>query len=139
MTLQSVKGKCLCGSVEITVANASSDIGACHCGMCRKWSGGPLLAVDCGTDVTISGNDNVSTFQASEWAQRGFCKQCGTHLFYKLIANGQYMMPAGLFEGSPEFNFDHQIFIEEKPGYYDFANQTVNLTGEQVFAQFAQE
>lgn len=139
MTLQSVKGKCLCGSVEVTVTNASSDIGACHCGMCRKWSGGPLLAVDCGTDVTISGNDNVSTFQASEWAQRGFCKQCGTHLFYKLIANGQYMMPAGLFEGSPEFNFDHQIFIEEKPGYYDFANQTVNLTGEQVFAQFAQE
>lgn len=139
MTLQSVKGKCLCGAVEVTVAKASSDIGACHCGMCRKWSGGPLLAVDCGTEVSFSGGDNVSAFQASEWAQRGFCNQCGTHLFYKLLANGQYMMPAGLFEGTPAFNFDHQIFIEEKPSYYEFANQTTNLTGEQVFAQFAQK
>ncbi len=42
----------------------------------------PLLAIDCGTQVTISNEDFVSRCSASEWAERGFCKTCGTHLFY---------------------------------------------------------
>ena len=33
--------------------------------------------------------------------------------------------------------FDHQIFIEEKPSFYAFANETKNMTGEEVFALFA--
>ncbi len=30
-----------------------------------------------------------------------------------------------------------QIFIDEKPAYYDFANKTHNMTGAEVFAAFA--
>mgnify|MGYP000675211619 CR=1 FL=1 len=30
----------------------------------------------------------------------------------------------------------HQIFIDEKPAYYCFANETHNMTGAEVFAQF---
>ncbi len=33
--------------------------------------------------------------------------------------------------------FDHQIFIDEKPDYYSFSNKTYNVTGEEVFAQYA--
>jgi hypothetical protein len=33
--------------------------------------------------------------------------------------------------------FDRQIFIDEKPEYYSFANETKNMTGAEVFAQFA--
>jgi len=32
--------------------------------------------------------------------------------------------------------FTRQIFIDEKPDYYDFANPTEMQTGEQVFAAF---
>ncbi len=46
-------GSCLCGKTHITVKNISKNVGACHCSMCRKWGGGPLMAVDCGIDVTI--------------------------------------------------------------------------------------
>ena len=31
---------------------------------------------------------------------------------------------------------DNQIFIDEKPDFYSFANETTTLTGEEVFAQF---
>ena len=106
--------------------------------MCRRWGGGPLLAVDCGTDVSIEGEEHVGTFSSSEWAERGFCKSCGTHLFYRLRESGQYIMPVGLFDeaGAP-VNFDHQIFIDEKPEYYAFANETRNMTGAEVFAMYA--
>ncbi len=75
--------------------------------------------------------------QRPEWAERGFCKQCGGHLFYKLKRNNQYIVPAGVFENLQEVVFDHQIFIEEKPSFYCFSNQTRNMTGAEVFAQFA--
>ncbi|MGV0005613.1 MAG: GFA family protein [Candidatus Porifericomitaceae bacterium WSBS_2022_MAG_OTU9] len=133
------KLSCLCGSVEIQVLSMSPDVGACHCSMCRKWTGGPFLVVDCNTEVKISGEANVSTYTSSEWAARGFCSKCGTHLFYKLKQSGQYMIPPGLFDESLKLNFTHQIFIEEKPEYYSFANETKNMTGEEVFAQFSGE
>ncbi len=133
------KGSCLCGEVEIQALSMSLDVGACHCSMCRKWAGGPFLAVDCNTKVKISGEKSVSAYASSEWAERGFCSKCGTHLFYKLKQNGQYIIPVGLFDVSSKLNFDHQIFIEEKPEYYSFSNETKNMTGEEVFAQFSGE
>jgi hypothetical protein len=131
------KGSCLCGTTRISVKMSNKSIGACHCQMCRKWGGGPLLVIDCGSDVEFASKENITIFNSSEWAERGFCKQCGTHLFYRLKANNQYFIPVGLFEQPQDFVFDHQIFIDEKPAYYCFANETNNLTGAEVFAQFA--
>lgn len=45
------KGHCLCRSVQITAEAVSGKVGACHCDTCRKWCGGPFMAVDCGTEV----------------------------------------------------------------------------------------
>jgi hypothetical protein len=104
--------------------------------MCRQWGGGPLLAVECGSDVTFDGEENIGVYQSSEWAERGFCKKCGSHLFYRLKQNQQYFIPVGIFKNSEGFVFDHQVFIDEKPEYYSFANETQNLTGEEVFALF---
>lgn len=131
------KGSCLCGRVHVVAGAASKLVGACHCEMCTKWGGGPLLAVDCGSDVSFEGQENISVFNSSAWAERGFCKKCGSHLFYKLKENNQYIMPVGLFNDCEDVVFDHQIFIEEKPSFYSFANETKNMTGEEVFAQFA--
>jgi hypothetical protein len=39
--------------------------------------------------------------------------------------------------GAEQFIFDHQVFIEEKPEYYCFSNETQNMTGAEVFAMFA--
>jgi hypothetical protein len=106
--------------------------------MCRKWSGGPVLAVDCGTDVSFSGEENISIYDSSEWAERGFCKKCGSHLFYRLKHNHQYNIEVGLFENNEAaFTLEYQIFIDEKPALYHFGNETKNMTGAEVFEQFA--
>ncbi len=132
-------GHCLCGKVEVTANTMSGGFDACHCRMCRKWTGGPLLAVDCGTDVTFSGKEHIGVYDSSEWAERGFCKNCGTHLFYRLKGNNQYIVPMGLFEDGEHFVFKHQIFIDQKPAYYTFSNKTDNMTGAEVFAKYAPE
>ena len=133
----SAQGGCLCQSVKVVANEVSPSIGACHCSMCRNWGGGPLLAIDCGTQVTFEGAENIATFSSSDWAERGFCQKCGTHLFYRLKQTGQHIMPVGLFSDLDEMIFDHQIFVDEQPNYYCFSNKTKNMTGEEVFAQFA--
>ena len=130
------KGACLCGAVQVSAKTVSNKAGACHCDMCRKWTGGPLMAVDCGNNVSFESEENIGIYASSDWAERGFCKRCGSHLFYKFKETGQYMMAVGLFDDREGFTFDHQVFIDEKPGYYSFANKTHNLTGAEVFAQY---
>jgi hypothetical protein len=136
-SLSVVKGSCLCKAVSISTTNMSNLVGACHCNMCRNWGGGAFLAVDCGSDVSFEGEENIGVYQSSEWAERGFCQKCGSHLFYKFKQNNQYFIPAGLFDNSGGLIFDHQVFIDEKPEYYTFANETKNMTGAELFAQFA--
>jgi len=135
--MTSTTGKCLCGTVQINVDSAKPETAACHCNMCRRWGGGPYLAVECGTDVSFDNEQAITRYDSSDWGQRGFCAKCGTHLFYFLKPAGQYFVPAGLLDIEPQLHLSHQIFFDEKPDYYDFANQTVNMTGEEVFAGFA--
>jgi len=128
---------CLCGSVRITAKNRDNNVGSCHCNMCKKWSGGPIMAVNCGSEVHFEGEENITIFSSSDWAERGFCNKCGSHLFYRLKANNLHMISAGLFENRKEFVFDRQVFFDEKPDFYNFSNETNNMTGAEVFALYA--
>ena len=105
--------------------------------MCRKWGGSALLVVDCGSEISFPSKENVGIYQSYDWAERGFCNKCGSHLFYRLKQNNQYYIPVGIFDNKEDLVFDHQIFIDEKPEFYSFANKTNNMTGEEVMAMFA--
>jgi len=131
-----MKGFCLCGAITV-LAPDHTQIDVCHCSMCRRWGGGPMFAMHCGAEVSFEGA-KPSTYRSSDWAERGFCPTCGTHLFYHLIENDEYILPAGLFEEDAGFEIKSQIFIDFKPGYYALANETPTMTGEEVFAQFSE-
>ena len=133
----SMSGKCLCGQVGISADAIKHNLGACHCHMCRKWGGGPLLAVESTGEVVIEGEEHITRYDSSEWAERAFCKHCGTHLFYRLKQNNMHAMPVGFFYNDDRLVFDHQIFIDEKPEYYAFVNDTKDLTGQEVFEMFS--
>jgi hypothetical protein len=138
MTIEAT-GSCLCGAVMIEAKQLSNLMGACHCSMCRQWGGGPFFALDGQQDIVIKGSENISLFASSEWAERAFCSTCGTHLFYRFKQTNQHMLSAGLFGFDSELEFDHQIFIDDKPSYYCFADETQNLTGAEVIAAFSGE
>lgn len=95
------------------------------------------MDIDCGADVDFDGKDCVSVYPSSDWAERGFCRECGTHLFYRLKESRQHMIPVGLFEEDDSRAFELQVFVDERPDYYRFANKTEELTGAEVFAKYA--
>ena len=111
-------GKCLCGAVQFEATDVEQHIHACHCSMCRRWNGGPAFAASVGS-VTFTGEENITRYESSGWAERGFCSKCGSNLFYLLKPN-RYILWAGIFN-EQSFDFDGEIYCADKPGWYDFA------------------
>ena len=144
MTRNKHTGGCLCGAVRFkikfdqTAKNAEIiETTACHCSSCRKWASGAYMAVHCKNKVEFTGFENITIFKSSNWAERGFCKKCGSNLFYHLIDSDKYNMAAGSFDNQDNHELTKQYFIDKKPDYYQFSNDTVNLTEAEIFAIFA--
>src|SRR5690349_1779223 len=131
-----VSGHCLCGAVKFKAAVAKRDVDICHCDMCRRWSAGPYIGLPHDGAVAFEGADNIATYKSSEWAERAFCKVCGSSLYYRLSGTDHYSFSANALDDQGGLVLTSQIFIEEKPGYYDFANDTPKLTGAEVIAAF---
>lgn len=136
-SIKNAKGSCLCGSVKLSFDVKDNHYHACHCEMCRKWGGGPLFSVDVEQNLNFEGKEFIGTFGSSEWAERGFCKQCGTHLFYRLKDGNYCNIPLGVLDQPEKFEFHLQVFTDKKLASYSFAEKTINMTGEELFAKFA--
>jgi hypothetical protein len=129
-------GRCLCGAVKISLAGEHKEVGACHCAMCRRWGGGPGMALEV-KDIEIEGREHVRVYRSSEWAERAFCGTCGSRLYYRLVEAGDMYLSAGILDDQSDLALTSQIFIDEKPAYYTFANETKTMTGAEAFAAFA--
>ena len=130
-------GGCLCGAVRFTAAPQNLEVDACHCGMCRRWSAGPFMVRDCTDTLRVADTSNLGAYRSSEWAERCFCQNCGTPLFYRLVGKEQCYVSAEAFDDRSGYVLTRQIFVDDKPAYYDFANKTQNMTGAEVFAAFS--
>ncbi|WP_086349371.1 GFA family protein [Candidatus Enterococcus clewellii] len=134
-------GSCLCGSVSFTIKHADPDVSACHCGMCRKWTAGPLLSIDAGhsENVLFEGIEHIGRYRSSEWAERGFCKNCGSSLFYHGLDDDSYYIPIDLLDTVNQAQLTLEIMYDNKPAYYSFSNQTEKMTEAQVYQQFVED
>lgn len=130
-----IEGHCLCGAICVRATPVRRHVEACHCTMCRQWSGVAFLGVQCGSDVEIEGEAHVVRYRSSQWAERGFCGRCGSNLFYRFLPADGYSFTAGLFPDDALLPLSEEIFIDEKPAYYAFDAESEKLTGAEVIAK----
>ena len=77
-------GGCLCGAVRFRTGGALRGVVYCHCSQCRKQSGHFYAATNVAdADIVIEGTESITWYEASAFARRGFCKTCGSVLFWK--------------------------------------------------------
>lgn len=122
------KGGCLCGAVGIDVTLNEESVHVCHCNICQKWHGGPGFSVQCGEAWSVTGEDNMTWYDSSEWAQRSFCSKCGTHLLFRTKDGSYHGVSAGALESQDGLEIGSHIFIDKKPSYFDFADKAPRLT-----------
>jgi hypothetical protein len=123
-----LSGKCLCGAITFKARSKDGHVGACHCKMCRTWSGGVLFALQDAHDVTIDGEDNLGIYKSSDWGERCFCKTCGSNLFWRSETFKYLGVMAGSIVEEDKLKFVQQIYTDGSPGYYSFAEPTKNMT-----------
>ena len=128
-------GRCLCGAVSYVAENVETDIRSCHCSQCRRWSGASIMAASVGS-VEFGGAEHIKRFDSSDWAERGFCAECGSSLFYHLKGTERYVLWLGSFDDQAPFKLVGEIYIENKPVGYDFAGDHPRMTGEAFMASF---
>lgn len=101
-------GRCLCGAVTLRATGIAPEASACHCEMCRRWSGSAGWGVDA-ESVEVSGP--VKTFRSSSFAERAFCGICGTHLWIRDDGKPHELTP-GLFDAAKDIPLDHEVYAD---------------------------
>jgi hypothetical protein len=74
-------GGCVCGAVRYELESAPFDAGYCHCGVCRRSAGAPVVAF-----ATVPIEDFILTSaeprkrRSTDFGERWFCPECGTQI-----------------------------------------------------------
>ncbi len=135
-------GKCLCGAVTFEVENLNPEFGTCHCKMCQRWAGSLLMGLTVKPDtITFSGNAYIRRYQSSDWAERAWCSQCGSGLWYRVTRagpeQGDYHLPVGLLDDTSGLEMVREIYIDHKIDAVDLCGDRTKMTGEDVIAMYA--
>lgn len=118
-------GSCLCGSVRYELSGELRPVVACHCNQCRKSSGHYVAATQAiATDVVIKG-DALTWFRSSDRAERGFCSNCGSNLFWREIGGRHISIWAGTIDGPTGLRMASQLYAESAGDYYDLPDVPV--------------
>jgi hypothetical protein len=118
-----MKGSCLCGAVKFSVDQDLKNPDACHCSKCRKWTGHYLASADVPKSALhIEGEDQLSWYKSSEKVQRGFCKHCGSSLFFEPFFHDWVGVAMGALDEPSRTKLGMHIFVAEKGDYYDIAD-----------------
>lgn len=121
-------GRCLCGAVAFEVARDTEKVDVCHCGQCRRWSGHywASVNVDLASLRFMAGEDKVGWFRSSDQVRRGFCKECGSALFWHPDRNKDHAhrisISAGSLDAPSGVRLAEHIFVVDKGDYYDIAD-----------------
>ena len=133
---QTISGQCLCGAVAFHgTPLPGRGIDLCHCGQCRRWASGPFTTVRFAGGVVFDREAGLAWFRSSDHGERGFCRDCGSVLFWRMVGAGAEMaVSAGALGEGHGLGVGRHIWVDDKPGWYEFADDAPRLTAAQCLS-----
>jgi hypothetical protein len=115
-------GRCLCGAVRYEVRGPLRDVLLCHCSECRRWAGHVWAA-------TAARRDHLHVIErgALRWidspesetrARRGFCRECGSSLFWEAPGRNTVSIAAGTLDPPTGLRVAGEVHVESAGDYY---------------------
>lgn len=116
-----IKGRCDCGKVRFETQDVRETVTLCHCGQCRRTSGHVWASTHAARfdDLVFHEDAGLVWYESSNWAKRGFCKFCGSSLFYRMNSENGVGIAAGCLTGPTGLRATNHIFVADKGDYYD--------------------
>lgn len=109
------RGGCQCGAVRYSVTAGPAKDCLCHCRMCQRATGNafaPLVEVPAGR---VTWHGTPAEWASSSVAWRGFCRDCGTPLYFRSGTTIE-LMAGTLRKGTP-FAPVYNASVESRVGW----------------------
>jgi hypothetical protein len=118
------EGSCLCRVVRFTAKGPLRGVVYCHCSQCRKQTGHFFAATNVADSaIAIIGAENLTWYAASDEAKRGFCRLCGSVMFWKHNELDEISVLAGAFDTPSGLRGEVHIFVGDKGDYYEIQDE----------------
>ena len=88
-------GGCQCGRVRYRATGPRDRASVCWCRMCQKAAGAPFMAFVRFPAAQVEWSSPPATFVSSSIAERGFCRECGTPLTYRVLDSPNVSLTIG--------------------------------------------
>ena len=86
------EGGCLCGALRYQADEDPADTGYCHCELCQRSTGAPVLAwASFPVESFRYAKGSPAIYPSSSWGQREFCRSCGTQICYRESEATEYV------------------------------------------------
>lgn len=113
-------GSCLCTAVRYRVNGPLRPVVMCHCIQCRKQTGHVMAATAVSRDdLDIEDTEALGWYRSSDSAERGFCRVCGSTLFWRGDGRDYIAIAAGSLDGDTGLTLHGHVYCEFKGDYYD--------------------
>jgi hypothetical protein len=127
-------GRCLCGAVSYEVRGPLRDVLLCHCVECRRANGylGAYSATLTEHLVLVDGEALrwVASPESDHEAQRGFCSECGSSLFWRAQGGDRTSIAAGTLDRPTGLRIAGHIYTHGAGDYDELPEDGVPRDGE---------
>ena len=129
-------GQCMCGQVTYTAETADT-FSICYCKMCQRWASGVFMGVPTTAFELTAGAQHFGQIQSSDWAERGFCRECGSNIYYFAKEQGSPSVALGSLDDTTGLSPRVQYFVDKRPEGFALAADTKEITEAECMAFFA--
>lgn len=123
-------GSCYCGAVRYEVKGTLRGVVNCHCSQCTKLNGNfGSHSKAPKSKITITKDKGLSWYKISDKARRGFCRDCGSGLFWDQIEQNALGIIAGSLDRPTALKTIGHIFVEDKSDFYEITDDIKQFKG----------
>ena len=119
-----IEGGCLCGAVRYRVTGNLAGVIACHCRQCRRMSGHVYAATAVKQQAfELTETSGLAWYGSSASSRRGFCRVCGSSLFFDHGPDEPIGIAAGSLDDEAGLKLAAHIYVDEAGGYYTIGDE----------------
>lgn len=102
-TKDHLTGGCLCGAIRYVCTERPCDVHYCHCRLCQKAFGNVFAVFGSLPRTAFRFTRGVpQAYRSTPYAERGFCRDCGTPLTFAYLRSGWIAIAIGSLDRPQE-------------------------------------
>lgn len=125
------EGGCLCGAIRYRSTAAPVRGVICHCSMCRRHSGAPVLAfVHFPVESFSWLMAEPARYQSSEFAERGFCPECGSTVsMHEAVLADRVQIAVGSLDEPNRVRPDDHVWTNDQIEWFEVSDDLPRFPG----------